>query len=161
MNSWPVLYVEDDDNDVFFMRRTFAKAKLPYPLHVVSNGLEAIEYLSGEGPYADRDLYPLPRLALLDLKMPRVSGLELLRWIRSRPEFQRLIVVILTSSSHPRDLQAVYAEGANGYVTKFCNAENANPMIKNLLEACAVVHFSASGCLNFKGNKLLVAQLLN
>ena len=80
-----VLYAEDDENDVFFMERAFSKLQLRDALRVVPNGRAALEYLSGAGVFADRTKHPLPELLLLDVKMPEMSGLEVLKWARARP----------------------------------------------------------------------------
>jgi len=93
-----ILLAEDREDEVLLLRHAFAKAGLLNPLHVVPNGEEAIHYLQGEGKYANRDEYPLPALVLLDLKMPRVDGFEVLRWIRQQPGLSALRVVVLTAS---------------------------------------------------------------
>jgi CheY-like chemotaxis protein len=88
MTAPPVLHVEDDENDVLLMRQAWTRVDVQNPLKVVSDGREAIAYLSGEGQYANRVEHPLPCLVLLDLKMPKMTGLDVLRWIRSQPEHQ-------------------------------------------------------------------------
>jgi CheY-like chemotaxis protein len=94
----PILMAEDNKNDVTLMRRAFAEAGIPNPLIVVRNGREVIEYLEGEGGYADRAKYPVPGLMLLDLKMPWMDGFDVLSWLRRQPQFDGLPVVLLTSS---------------------------------------------------------------
>jgi len=84
-----ILLVEDDSNDVFLMERAFNKARLANPLKVVRDGEEAISYLLGEGIYADRAEYPMPFMILLDLKMPRLSGFEVLEWLESQPLYRK------------------------------------------------------------------------
>jgi len=93
-----ILVAEDDENDVFFLRRAFLKAGLANPLVAACDGQAAVDYLEGTGVYADRKSYPLPGLLLLDLKMPRKSGLEVLTWLRERPELSQIPVVVLSSS---------------------------------------------------------------
>src|SRR2546421_2007732 len=93
-----ILQVEDDPNDVFFFQRAMKKAGVPNPTHVVSDGQQAIDYLQGAGKFADREQFPLPSLVLLDLKLPYVMGLEVLRWIRQQPGTP-MVVVMLTASS--------------------------------------------------------------
>jgi CheY-like chemotaxis protein len=113
-----ILLVEDEENDVFFIQQAFKKAEILNPLQVAANGKEAIDYLSGEGPYADRERFPLPCLTLLDLKLPRATGLEVLQWIREQPELKTLIVIILTSSQLGPDIEKAYQLGANSYLVK-------------------------------------------
>lgn len=117
MSDNRVLLVEDDANDILLMQRAFDKAQLAGPLHV-SDGDEAVAYLAGEGSYADRARYPLPVLILLDLKLPRKSGLEVLDWLRRQPGLKRVPVVVLTSSEERKDVNQAYDLGANSYLTK-------------------------------------------
>jgi CheY-like chemotaxis protein len=113
-----ILQVEDDENDVFLLRHAFEHAGVTTPIHITRDGQEAIEYLSGEGKYADRKLFPVPSLIILDVKMPRRSGLEVLRWIRSHQLFSCIPVVMLSSSAQPRDIDQAYEAGANAFVVK-------------------------------------------
>lgn len=113
-----LLLVEDDPNDVMLFRRAKDKAKLANPLQVVSDGEMAIAYLRGEGHYADRAAYPFPTLMLLDLKLPRKSGLEVLEWLRQAQGIHRLPVVVMTSSKESADVGKVYDLGANSYLVK-------------------------------------------
>jgi len=113
-----ILLVEDEENDVFFMQHALKEAGILNPLHVAQDGQEAMDYLSGHGRYADRERYPLPGLTLLDLKLPRVMGWEVLKWIRGQPELKSLIVIVLTSSQLPPDIEAAYQLGANAYLVK-------------------------------------------
>src|SRR5688572_6438278 len=94
-----VLLVDDDANDVFFMKRAFKDADLRTPLSVAHDGQEAIDYFSGVGKFSNRLLYPLPCFLILDLKMPRKTGLEVLQWLRDQPVFRCLPVMILSSSA--------------------------------------------------------------
>jgi CheY-like chemotaxis protein len=114
----PILYVEDDAHDVFFMRLGMDAAGLKTPLEVVVNGRDAIDYLAGKPPFTDRDRFPLPCLVLLDLNLPLVSGLEVLEWIRGQPQFQSLPVVIFSSSTHQNDQDKARQLGVNDYVLK-------------------------------------------
>lgn len=113
-----VLLVEDNSKDVFLIQRALRKAKIVIPLQVVSDGDAAVHYLSGEAPYHDRVSYPLPVVVLLDLKLPRRSGAEVLMWIRQQPELRRLPVVVLTSSREYADINHIYDLGANAYIVK-------------------------------------------
>ncbi len=116
--SMPILLVEDDYNDVLLIQRAFRKANIKPSVSNVSDGDEVLLYLQGEGKYADRSQYPLPLLILLDLKLPRRSGLEVLAWIRQQPKFKRLLVIVLTSSQEDSDLTQAYDLGANSYLVK-------------------------------------------
>ena len=114
----PVLLVEDNPNDVLLIRRAFNKAAVPNPLNVVGDGEKAIDYLAGAGQYADRSTYPLPLFILLDLKLPRKSGHEVVDWLRAQPVLRRIPVIVLTSSSIPADLERSYDAGVNSYLVK-------------------------------------------
>jgi CheY-like chemotaxis protein len=119
MMSHPViLHVEDDPNDVLLFQRAFRKANLAVNIQSVTDGDKAVAYLSGMEGFADREKFPLPELILLDLKMPRKSGLEVLAWIRGHEKFRRLLVVIFTSSKHDEDINRAYDLGANSYLVK-------------------------------------------
>ena len=113
-----ILLAEDREDEVMLIRRSFAKANFLNPLFVVSNGEEAIAYLQGEGKYANRDEYPLPSLLLLDLKMPRKDGFEVLHWIRKQPTLSALRIVVLTASDEIRDVNRAYEMGANSFLVK-------------------------------------------
>jgi CheY-like chemotaxis protein len=125
-----VLLVEDDANDVLLTERAFAQAGLVNPLQVVSDGEQAIAYLGGEGRYADRQRHPLPILVLLDLKLPRVSGFEVLAWLRAAPDIRRLPVVVLTSSEQSPDINRAYDQGANSYLVKPVGFERLLALVK-------------------------------
>ncbi len=113
-----ILLVEDEPEDVFNIQRAFRKAKLANPLQVVTDGDAAVAYLKGDPPYDDRSQYPLPTLVLLDLKLPRRSGLEVLTWMREQPELKRLPVVVLTSSGERGDVNSAYDRHVNSYLIK-------------------------------------------
>src|SRR5436190_12090392 len=113
-----ILLVEDDDADILLLRRAFRNARIANPLIEVRDGQAAIQYLSGEGPYADRIRYPIPFLILLDLRLPKLSGFEVLAWIREQPELVDLIIVVLTGSDHVPDVSKAHELGANSYLVK-------------------------------------------
>lgn len=113
-----ILLVEDDPNDVFLLQRAFRKAKLEQEVQVVADGDAAVAYLAGQGVFADRERYPLPTLILLDLKLPRRSGLEVLGWLRQQAELKRLPVVMLSSSNEMIDIDRAYDLGVNSYLVK-------------------------------------------
>jgi CheY-like chemotaxis protein len=113
-----ILVVEDRDDDILLIRRAFEKARLSNPLHFVRDGEEAVIYLRGEGIYSSRAEHPLPDLILLDLKLPKMDGFELLKWIREQPGIRALPVVVLTSSDQIRDVNRAYQLGANSFFVK-------------------------------------------
>jgi CheY-like chemotaxis protein len=113
-----ILVVEDDPNDVFFLKYAFEQAGIKDPLHAVEHGQQAIDYLGGEGKYSDRSQYPIPSIVLLDLKMAGVSGLDVLRWIKEQPHLACLIVIVLTSSNSETDIHEAYKLGARSYLIK-------------------------------------------
>jgi CheY-like chemotaxis protein len=113
-----ILIVEDNDDDAFLIQRAFQRANILNGLHVVTNGEKAIAYLSGEGAYSDRTEHPLPKLVLLDLKMPGIDGFDVLRWIRKQPLLAGLRVVVLTSSTDVRDVNLAIQLGADGFMIK-------------------------------------------
>jgi CheY-like chemotaxis protein len=113
-----VLVVEDDSTDALMIQRAFKKANLMNPLHFVDNGDAAVDYLAGLPPYDDRAVHPTPSLILLDLKLPRRSGLEVLEWLRQQPGLRRIPVVILTSSMETADVRKAYDLGCNSYLVK-------------------------------------------
>jgi CheY-like chemotaxis protein len=113
-----ILLVEDDPNDVLLIQRSFHKAGLRNNLKTVRDGEQAIRYLSGQDIYADRDKHPMPFLVLLDLKMPKVSGFDVLEWARRETALKRLLIVVLTSSNVQADVDRAYELGANSYLVK-------------------------------------------
>ena len=116
--SRALLLVEDNEDDVFLMKRALKGAQVINPLHVVEDGQEAVNYLAGAGKFADRAAYPLPAVVFLDLKLPYISGHDVLAWIRRQKELESLVVIVLTSSNEASDLSRCYALGANSYVVK-------------------------------------------
>ncbi|MBW4688203.1 MAG: response regulator [Komarekiella atlantica HA4396-MV6] len=125
-----ILLAEDDSNQVLLIRRALRKANLTQPLQVVTNGEAAISYLCGEGDYTDRKSYPLPILVLLDLKMPRKSGFEVLEWMRQQPELKRLPVIVLTTSKEKTDIHKAYDLGVNSYLVKPIAFNDLTAMVK-------------------------------
>jgi CheY-like chemotaxis protein len=113
-----ILHVEDDPNDVLLVERAMKKSNAGATLKSVSDGDKAVSYLKGDNGFGDREKNPVPDLVLLDLKMPRKGGLEVLTWIRAQDQFKRLPVVIFTSSKHEQDITRAYDLGANSYLVK-------------------------------------------
>jgi CheY-like chemotaxis protein len=133
MKTAPILLVEDDDNDVLFLRSSWKKADIANALQVVTDGQKAVDYLSGLDQYVDRTAHPLPCLVLLDLNLPCKTGFEVLQWIRDHPEHGTLLVVVLTSSSAEKDAHRAYLLGANSYVVKPSSPEKLRELV-NLLK---------------------------
>jgi CheY-like chemotaxis protein len=113
-----ILQVEDEANDVFLLQRAFRQAGIASPVQVASDGQMAIDYLQGLGEFGDRNRHPLPYLILLDLKLPRRSGREVLEWIRSRPGLNRIVVIVFTSEQYVGDIGLAYELGANSFIIK-------------------------------------------
>jgi CheY-like chemotaxis protein len=118
MNTKTILLVEDDPSDIDLTKRALEKGHILNKLVVASDGQEALDYLLGKGAYAGRDIFDLPALTLLDLKLPKVPGLDVLRRIRSEVSTRRMPVVILTSSRQEQDMAASYDLGVNSYIRK-------------------------------------------
>jgi CheY-like chemotaxis protein len=124
-----ILQVEDDTNDVFLLKHAMKKAGMANPMQVASDGQEAMDYLKGVGKFADREQFPLPGLVLLDLKLPYVMGLDVLKWIRQRPETAP-VVIILSASAEEEDIATAYALGANAFLTKPSEAGKLEGMVR-------------------------------
>ena len=127
-----VLLVEDSADDVLFIRRALKKAGITCPLQVVGDGDSALEYLEGRGKYADRKAYPLPTLVLLDLKLPRRSGLEVLEALQPHPLRSRMVIVMLTGSRQSVDVDRAYALGANSYLVKPISLDALSDLVRSL-----------------------------
>lgn len=123
MATRTILVAEDREDDVFLMQLAFKKAGSQVALQFVANGVEALDYLKGEDKFADRAMFPFPDLLMLDLKMPKKNGLEVLEAIRADPMLRKLTVVIFTSSNQPRDIDLALELGANSYLVKPSDAK--------------------------------------
>lgn len=113
-----ILLVEDDPGDAALMRRGFEKAGVLNPIQHITHGDKVLAYLAGVNEYADRTAYPLPVLILLDLKLPGMTGLEILRWVRTQRDLRRIPAVVLTMNEDPDTINAAYDAGANSYLLK-------------------------------------------
>jgi CheY-like chemotaxis protein len=126
-----ILQVEDDSNDVLFLQRAMKKVGVANPIQVATDGRQAIDYLKGVGKFADRELFPLPGLVLLDLKLPYVMGLDVLKWIRQQSGMA-LVVVLLTASAEDADIATAYRLGANGFLVKPSKTSQLEDMLRAL-----------------------------
>jgi CheY-like chemotaxis protein len=131
-NRRTILLVEDNPSDIDLTRRAIQRASISDDLVVAEDGQKALDYLRGEGAYAGRDALDTPSLILLDLKLPAVPGLEVLRLIRADNRFRRIPVVILTSSKEEEDVGASYDIGANSYLRKPVNFKEFQFAIENI-----------------------------
>jgi len=136
-----VLLVDDSETDALLMRTVFERAGFVLPLQFAHDGVEAIAYLRGDGPYCDRIKFPLPTVMLLDLNMPRKDGFEVLVWIREQPALKRLRVYVLTASNRPEDIRRAYDLGANSYLVKPTNLDGLTQMAKILVAWLRRSHF--------------------
>jgi CheY-like chemotaxis protein len=130
IDNYTILLVEDDPNDVLFLKRALKKNGISNPISVLPDGDEAIAYLTGEGKYSDRHTYPFPKVIMLDLKMPRRGGLEVLEWLKEHPQYRVIPTLVLTSSKINEDVVKAYGLGANSYMVKPSNFEDLQQMIK-------------------------------
>lgn len=129
-----ILLVEDEADDRFFFTRAAQKAGVADAIHCAEDGQQAINYLAGAGHFADRTQYPLPDLAVVDLKLPLATGFEVLAEIRRQPQTRHLPVVILTSSQSEADISRAYATGANSYLVKPSGLEELLCLVRTLKE---------------------------
>ncbi|HEX5221622.1 MAG TPA: response regulator [Verrucomicrobiae bacterium] len=113
-----ILAAEDEETDRFILNLAFERAAVPASVVMVNDGAECVDYLRGNGRFADRALHPLPTLLLLDLKMPRMHGFEVLEWLGTQPELKDLPAVVLSSSSDESDIQKARRLGARDYFVK-------------------------------------------
>lgn len=127
----PILLVEDNEDDVFLMRRAMKAAGVMNPLFVVGDGEDALSYLNGDGQFADRRTFPIPALVLLDWKLPRKSGDDVLAWIRGQAALDPVLVVVLTSSAEEKDVLSAYTRKANSYLVKPPSADELVALVKS------------------------------
>lgn len=127
-----ILHIEDDPNDTLLFEHACRKAGVPFSLQAVSDGDQAIAYLRGIDCFSDRVKHPLPKLILLDLKMPRLSGFDVLTWLRDDDVLRQVPVVVLTSSNHDADVKRAYDLGAKSYLVKPVGFEALVELVKTL-----------------------------
>ena len=134
MIASPILLVEDEPNSVFLFEYALNKAEVANPVRIAHDGAEAIDYLDGIGPFADREAFPMPGLILLDLRMPRATGFEVLQHIREQPALRKLIVVMFTASASDEDDSKAYALGANAYLVKPLQLQDLVVVVQSIKE---------------------------
>jgi CheY-like chemotaxis protein len=120
----PILLAEDSEDDAILIQATLKKAEVHNPVLAVSNGAQAIAYLKGEKFYADRNLFPLPGVILLDLKMPHKNGFEVLEWWKNQPQLQDILIVVLSGYYDLESIRYAYSLGARSFLIKPCKVED-------------------------------------
>jgi len=127
-----VLHVDDDPNDTTLLQVACARAAVDFQLQNIGDGTEVIDYLNGAGKYADRERYEIPGLVLLDLKMPRATGWEILKWIRAHAVLKNLPVIVLSGSELQEDKLRAFQGGATSYLVKPPNFASLVDMVKDI-----------------------------
>lgn len=125
-----ILIIEDDPNDALLLRKALKREGIENPIQVVSDGADAIQYLQGEGPYTDRSHFPFPSVIFTDLKMPRMSGFDVLAWLRGHPNCNVIPIMILSASKEEKDVKRAYEMGANAYLVKPATLNELQDMVK-------------------------------
>jgi CheY-like chemotaxis protein len=127
-----ILYVEDNPFDVDLTLRTLRAARLGDRVHVARDGKEALDFLFGTGKHQGRRIEEGPRLVLLDLKLPKVTGLQVLQWIRADPRTKELPVIVLTSFEDDREVVEIFRLGVSGYLVKPLNKDEFTALVRKL-----------------------------
>jgi len=135
-----VLLVEDSEDDIYVMKMACQRTGIPHQLQIVTNGAMAVDYLSGAGEYADRSTHPFPDIVFLDIKMPKLDGLEVLKWIRSQATLKNLPVVMLTASTETVDVDRAYDLGVTSYLKKNSNPAEFGQGVRILLKYWLVLN---------------------
>jgi CheY-like chemotaxis protein len=125
-----ILVLEDDENDALLLRRALKRLNVPNPVQIVADGEEGIAYITGNGKYADRSTYPFPGFIITDLKMPRKSGMEVLKWLSDHEQFRVIPTLVLTSSKEEKDVAKAYGFGANSYMVKPADFQDLEKMMR-------------------------------
>lgn len=129
-----ILIAEDDENDILLLERALRKIGLNNPIGICRDGEDTIAYLRGSPPYDDRNKHPFPSVLFLDIKMPKKSGLEVLRWLQRHPHCNVIPTLVLTSSREESDIREAYAAGANSYMVKPQDLQRFQAMVKSAVE---------------------------
>ncbi|MBE0544402.1 MAG: response regulator [Verrucomicrobia bacterium] len=129
-----ILLIEDSPDDAAFFKHTFAKSNLVARLNVVGDGAEALEFISSTGRHAGRNHAPSPRIIVLDLKLPKLDGLQVLRRLKSDPRTWNIPIVVFSSSEEESDLVASYKLGVNSYIVKPMDFDEFTESVQRLVE---------------------------
>lgn len=127
-----ILVAENDPDDAFFLQNAFEEAQIGASVNFVRDGQELMDYLHGEPPFGNRVLYPFPTMVLLDLSLPRTDGFRLLAWLRTEPRMKDLVVIVLTGSNLPGNLERAYGLGAFEYLVKPQSPQQLVPIVRRL-----------------------------
>jgi CheY-like chemotaxis protein len=130
-NRPTLLIVEDSEDDIFFIERIFKQLAARCELRFARDGGEAIDYLAGKGKFKDRAQYPMPTIILMDLKMPRKNGFEVLEWMQTQPDIKLIPTIVVTSSTLQEDITRAYRLGANAVMNKPVNKDSLLQMLKS------------------------------
>ncbi len=144
-----ILIAEDDRNDSYILQRTLKKVGITNPVQLVEDGEQALSYLRGEGKYKDRTVYPFPGVIITDLKMPKIDGFEVLKWLRNHPECGVIPAMVLSASAMEKDVVRAYQEGANCYMQKPRTTDELAHMLKLLFDfwnICKIPSLASSEC---------------
>jgi CheY-like chemotaxis protein len=128
--EYPILIAEDDENDAIILERALRRVGFSNPFRFCRDGTEVVAYLRGEGEYQDREKFPFPRILITDLKMPKMGGIEILKWLYHHPECNLIPKVVLSASKHASDIQEAYKWGANSYLVKPGGYEGLTQVMK-------------------------------
>jgi CheY-like chemotaxis protein len=128
--EFPILIAEDDENDAIILERALRKVGFANPFRFCRDGTEVLEYLQAQGRYANRQEFPFPRVLITDLKMPKMGGIEILKWLYHHPECNMIPKIVLTASQQACDIQEAYQWGANSYLVKPGGYERLTEMLK-------------------------------
>jgi CheY-like chemotaxis protein len=134
MQGLTILLAEDDEDDAQLVRLAMSRASIKQPMQHVCDGVEATDYLCAKGPYADREKFPFPRVLITDLKMPRMSGFELLEWLSNHPDCSVIPTVVLSASAIEADVDRAYGLGASAYFRKPATLNELAHLLTTLFE---------------------------
>lgn len=130
MSYPPILQAEDDENDILLLRYCCKAAGVLNPVHSVTDGQQAIDYLAGVGIFADRDRHPFPCVVLSDIKMPQKNGFDVLRWIRAQPSLRTMVFIMFTSSASEVEIDQAYQLGANSFIIKPAGTDKLTELLR-------------------------------